>query len=263
VQGTDTETLKQDLDQARRRVEQLEQALVRAQRLATVGQLASRMAHEFNNLLTLMIGRAEQALKYDEPELTEKALKMTIASGHRTAEIIRGLLGYATGRQTQSERVPADTLMESAAALIAWDLPKDGIQLVRRYETQARVRIVPGRIEQVLLNLILNARKAMAGRGGTLTLAVAPADVDGYVGLQVGDTGCGIPPENIEKIFDPFFTAPTGNGNGGESNGTGLGLTVARDLVRQAGGEIRAASTPGASTTFTVLLPIANENASA
>jgi two-component system NtrC family sensor kinase len=99
----------------------------------------------------------------------------------------------------------------------------------------------------------------MHGRRGRLTVAVVP-DLDGFVALKVQDTGCGIPPEHLEKIFDPFFTTRPRNGNGngaGNHHGAGLGLPVARDLVRQAGGEICVESTPGVGTTFTVLLPVA------
>jgi len=258
VQATDSETLRQELDRLRRRAERLERCLVEAQRLATAGQLAGSMAHEFNNLLMMIIGRAEQALKHDDPGQREKALRKTIELGERAGEIVRSLLAYATGRQTESLLVPADALMDAAVALVAWDLPKKGVQLVRRYETSAPVRVVPVRMEHVLLNLLLNASKAMDS-GGTLSVAVAPADAPGYVAFQVSDTGHGIAPEHLERIFEPFFTTAQADENGRAGGGTGLGLSVARDLVRQAGGEILVASQPGAGATFTVLLPIADE----
>jgi len=259
VQATDSETLQQDLERLRRRAERLERCLVEAQRLATAGQLAGSMAHEFNNLLMMIIGRAEQALKHDDPEQRAGALRKTIELGERAGEIVRSLLAYATGRQTESLPVPADALMDAAVALVAWDLPKKGVQLVRRYETNAPVRVVPVRMEHVLLNLLLNASKAMRSGGGTLSVAVAPADAPGYVAFQVSDTGHGIAPEHIERIFEPFFTTAQADENGRAGGGTGLGLSVARDLVRQAGGEILVASQPGAGATFTVLLPIADE----
>ena len=256
--SADAESLKRELEDARRHIARLQQSLVESQRLATVGELACRVIHEFNNILMLIIGRAGAALKYDDPPMKEKALRKTVESGQRAADIAAGLLGYACGRHTESRLMPADALMDAAVGLIAWDLPKGGIQLLRQYETKAKVRVVPGRMEQVLLNLILNARAAMRDRGGRLTVAAALADTEGYVALKVQDTGCGIPPEHVEKIFDPFFTTrPRTNGNDCQERGTGLGLPVARDLVRQAGGEIHVASTPGAGSTFTVLLPIA------
>jgi signal transduction histidine kinase len=261
MQVLDAESLKQELEEAHRKIERLEQLLVETQRLATVGQLASRIAHEFNNLLQVIIGRSTEALKHDDLEQKDKALRKTAEHGQRAADIVTGLLGYSTGRQNRSGTVPADSLMEAAAALIAWDLPKDGIQLVRQYGCSAKVRVIPARIEQVLLNLILNARHAMEDRGGTLTLAVALDATPGYVALKVQDTGYGIPPGNCEMIFEPFFTTKADPPpNSRHPAGNGLGLPVARDLVRQAGGEIHVTSTLGAGSTFTVLLPIADES---
>lgn len=254
----DTDRLSQELEEARRQRQRLEQSLVESQRMATVGQLSCRVVHEFNNILLLIIGSAGEALKHGDDAAREKALRKAVECGQRAADIAGSLLGYATARQTQNQLIRADTLMDSAVGLIAWDLPKTGIDLVRQYDTDAPVRVIPGKIEQVVLNLILNARSAMHGKRGRLTVSVAP-DHDNFVALKVQDTGCGIPPEHLEKIFDPFFTTrPRSGGNGnGHHSGAGLGLPVARDLVRQAGGEIRVESTPGVGTTFTVLLPVA------
>jgi len=263
VRCTDTGNLRQELQEARAHIARLEGSLVESQRMATVGQLACRMAHEFNNVLMLILGRATQALKYGDAELKEEALRKIVDSGQRAADIILSLKDYMTGRQTQSQVIAAEALMEAAVNLIAWDLPKSGIQVVRQYESKALVRVVPGRLEQVLLNLILNARTAMKQRGGRLTALVADAETPGYVALRIQDTGCGIPAEHLDKIFDPFFTTrprSNGNGNANDDCGTGLGLPVARDLVHQAGGEIDVESTPGVGSTFTVLLPIARDN---
>ncbi len=257
MQTIDTETLRRRLQEERDRAERLEKALVDAQRLCTVGQLASRMAHEFNNLLMLMMGRAEQALRHDDPELRRQALEKTLGCGSRAADIVSGILGYARGRGTaKSELVAPHELAEGALGLLAWDLAKDRVRLVRQYQPSPPVRVVRGRLEQVLLNLVLNARKAMGRRGGTLTVAVGPADEADYVALAVSDTGCGIEPDRLPHIFDPFVTSAADDASA--TGGTGLGLPVARDLVRQAGGEIRVESAPGAGSTFTVLLPMAD-----
>jgi signal transduction histidine kinase len=255
---TDTDTLRQELDESRQHAAQLEQSLVEAQRLATVGQLSCRMAHEFNNILMLIMGRASEALKYsDDDEMREKALRKTVECGQRAADIVAGLLGYATGRQTQSQVVRATALLDAAVNLIAWDLSKSGVKLVRQYQADATIRVVPGRMEQVLLNLMLNARHAMKQHGGQLTVSVLPAETAGCVALSVQDTGCGIKPEHLDRIFDPFFTTRDKPSDGRASeSGSGLGLPVARDLVRQAGGDIHVASEPGVGSTFTVLLPV-------
>ncbi len=256
MSGIATESLRDELQNLREQTERLERALVGEQRMATVGQLALRMAHEFNNILMLMMGRAEHALKYGDADVQTRALEKVVEAGRRAADIVANLRGYGADEAAKSEVVPADVLMESAASLVAWDLPKSGVELVKRYDSTARVRVVAGRLEQVLLNLILNARKAMDG-GGTLTVTVGPNVQEGYVAFRIADTGCGIPPEDLERIFDPFFS--TGPTERCACGGTGLGLSVARDLVRQAGGEIRVESAVGIGSTFTVLLPIAED----
>jgi signal transduction histidine kinase len=259
LQATETETLRQELERTRRRAERLQRCLVEAQRLATVGQLAGSMAHEFNNLLTMIVGRAEQALKHDDPQMRRTALEKTVALGERAGAIVRSLMNYATGRRTETRIVPADALMDAAVGLLEWHLPKENIHLVRQYETSAPVRVVPVEMEHVLLNLLLNARKVMMDKGGTLTCTVTPADTPAYVALRVSDTGRGIAPEHLDRIFEPFFTtASHADEETYENGGAGLGLSVARDLAHRAGGEIRATSTPGVGATFTVLLPIAD-----
>jgi two-component system, NtrC family, sensor kinase len=244
-----------DLEAAHQRIRRLEQSLSEVQRLATVGQLASRMAHEFNNILMMIMGRAGNALKSDDPKAKDAALEKAIACSQRGADIVRGLVDYARGGRTESQRIAADDLLESAVNLIAWDLKKSGIELVRQYDTDQCVEVVPGAMEQVFLNLLLNARHAMNGHGGRLTVSVT-ADGFGGVCFAIQDTGCGIPPEHLDKIFDPFFTTRprTAKDNTG---GSGLGLAVARDLARQAGGDIVVESTPGAGSAFTVRLPAA------
>ena len=259
MQATETETLKGELERTRRQAERLQRCLVEAQRLATVGQLAGSMAHEFNNLLTMIIGHAEQALKHDDAPMRQTALEKTVALGERAGAICRSLMNYATGRRTETRVVPVDALMDAAVGLLEWHLPKENIQLVRQYETSAPVCVVPVEMEHVLLNLLLNARKAMTAKGGMLTCAVAPADTPGYVALRVSDTGRGIAREHLERIFEPFFTtASHADEETYENGGAGLGLPVARDLARQAGGEIRVTSTTGVGSAFTVLLPIAD-----
>jgi len=261
VPESELQTLQHELAEARSRAERMEQSLVESQRLATIGQLAAQMAHEFKNILMIVMGRAAYALSENDPALTEKALKTAVDCGQRGADIVKGILLYANGQQMESRILPADHLMDQALALIEWALPKHHVQLVRQYETSARVRVVPVRMEQVLLNLVLNARDAMKPDGGRLTAVVEPDETPGYAALRVRDTGCGIPAEHVEHIFDPFFTTrPRGEAPSAGEGGTGLGLPVARDLVRQAGGEIHVNSVPNEGSTFSVLLPLVEES---
>jgi len=261
VSEPDTQILMEELAEARNRVSRMQQSLVESQRLATIGQLAAQTAHEFKNILMIIMGRSALALDEDDPALTQKALQIAVECGQRGADIVKGLLVYANGQQMESRNVAADDLMEQAVGLIAWALPKRHVQLVRQYDTSETVRVVPIRIEQVLLNLVLNACDAMVPRGGRLTAVVERDDTPGYVALRVHDTGCGIPAEHLNRIFDPFFTTRSRSQSAGRRDGgTGLGLPVARDLVRQAGGEIQVTSTPGQGSTFSVLLPAVTES---
>ncbi len=254
---TQTNTLKEELTLATEHAARMEQSLIGAQRLTTIGQIAAQMAHEFKNILMIIMGRAEWAISEDDPELADKALHTAVVSCQRGAGVVKGLLSYAKGRQMKSKLIRADKLLDRAVDLIAWSLPKCHIQLDRDYNSDARVRVVPVRMDQVFLNLILNARNAMDPGGGRLTVAVRPAETKGYVAFSVQDTGCGIPNEHLDQIFDPFVSMrQRPDGDASMDRGTGLGLPVSRDLVRQAGGEIHVESTPGEGSTFTVLLPI-------
>jgi signal transduction histidine kinase len=261
VPESDVQTLRQELAEARTRAERMEHALVESQRLATIGHLAAQMAHEFKNILMIIMGRAGYALSENDPALTQKALDTAVGCGQRGADIVKGILLYANGQQMESRVLPADRLMDQALGLIDWALPKYHVELVRQYDTSAPVRVVPVRMEQVLLNLILNARDAMHPRGGRLTALVEPDETPGYAALRIRDTGCGIPAEHLEQIFDPFFTTRScGEAAGAAAGGTGLGLPVARDLVRQAGGEIHVDSVANQGSTFSVLLPVVDES---
>jgi signal transduction histidine kinase len=261
VSESNVQVLQQELAEAQTRAERMEQSLVESQRLATIGQLAAQMAHEFKNILMIIMGRAGYALSEDDAALTHKALETAVECGQRGADIVKGLLQYANGQQLESRLIPADHLVEQALSLIDWALPKYHVQLLRQYDTDTRVRVVPVRMEQVLLNLILNARDAMKPRGGRLTVIVEHDETPGYVAVRIRDTGCGIPAEHLQHIFDPFFTTRARGDVPGEADGgTGLGLPVARDLVRQAGGEIHVDSTPNEGSTFSVLLPVPEEH---
>ena len=256
------QTLKRreaELAEATRHAARLEQSLISAQRLTTIGQIAAHMAHEFKNILAIIMGHAQSAVSRNDPELMDRALHTAVASSQRGADVVKGLLSYAEGRQARSKPIAADKLLDRALDLLEWSLPKSHIQLVRDYACNASVRVVPVRMDQVFLNLILNARNAMDPDGGRLTVATRPAETEGYLAFSVQDTGRGILAEHLGQIFEPFFTTrPRPDGDSTGDWGTGLGLPVSRDLVRQAGGEIHVDSAPGKGATFTVLLPRAD-----
>jgi signal transduction histidine kinase len=155
-------------------------------------------------------------------------------------------------------------LVDETLSVMARDPQKDGIAL--RVQVQPGLTVVgdPMQLEQVLLNLLINARHAMLGRGGSITVKAgrSPGDPDADVRIQVIDTGPGIPEKHLGKIFQPFFTTK-GTARKGETKGTGLGLAICKEIVEHHHGRIEVQSEVGKGTTFTILLPTAPEAAPA
>ena len=234
--------------------DQLRRQLLQAQRLSSVGALASSVAHEFNNILTTIINYAKAGLRAagDDTARTQ-AFEKVLKGGQRAAAIVSSMLGYARNNSTQ--RLPTDLvrLVEEVLILTEKDLSKHQIKVVTRFHTRPQVAIVPGQIEQILLNLIINARQAMP-RGGVLRIEVSENRQTRMAEVKVADTGCGIPREQLPLIFEPFYTTkePDEHGHGG----TGLGLSVCRQIIEQHHGRIRVESVVGRGSTFIVKLPL-------
>ena len=232
--------------------DQLRRQLLQAQKLSSVGALASSVAHEFNNILTTIINYARLALRAEEEEGRTQALEKILKGSQRAATIINSMLGFARNTSLQRERTDLAAVVEEALVLCEKDLSKHCIQVEKKYHGRPHADVVPAQIEQVLLNLIINARQAMP-RGGRLQLEVRENARTHMVELRVADTGVGIPPERLRLIFEPFYTTkePDTNGHGG----TGLGLSVCRQIIEQHQGRIRVESLVGKGSTFTVKLP--------
>jgi signal transduction histidine kinase len=239
--------------------DQLRQQLLQAQKLSSVGALASSVAHEFNNILTTIINYAKLAQRPNQDEAARaQALEKILKGSHRAATIISSMLGFARNTSTQRESTDIVALIEEILVLTDKDLSKHRIQVEKKYHGRPKAYVVPAQIEQVLLNLIINARQAMP-RGGRLVITVRDNERTGMVEMSVSDTGVGIPPERLRLIFEPFYTTkePDANGHGG----TGLGLSVCRQIIEQHHGRIRVESLVGKGSTFTVKLPVRPEDA--
>jgi signal transduction histidine kinase len=237
--------------------DQLRQQLLQAQKLSSVGALASSVAHEFNNILTTILNYARTALRStgDEAARTQ-ALEKILKGSQRAAVIINSMLGFARNTSTQREMTDLVALVEEVLILTDKDLSKHRIHIEKKFHGRPKASVVPAQIEQVLLNLIINARQAMP-RGGHLRIEVRDNTATGMVELKVSDSGVGIPPDRLRLIFEPFYTTkePDDNGHGG----TGLGLSVCRQIIEQHQGRIRVESLVGKGSTFTVKLPITHE----
>lgn len=234
--------------------DQLRQQLLQAQRLSSVGALASSVAHEFNNILTTIINYARMGLRSEgDDSARTQSLEKILKGGQRAATIVNSMLGFARNNSSQREMTDIVGLVEEALVLTEKDLSKHHIQVETKFQGRPKACVVAGQIEQILLNLIINARQAMP-RGGRLRLEVRDNAQTQFVEIRISDSGVGIPPEQLRLIFEPFYTTkePDEHGHGG----TGLGLSVCRQIIEQHHGRIRVESLMGKGSTFTVKLPI-------
>lgn len=242
--------------QAAHEIDQLRQQLLQAQKMSSVGALASSVAHEFNNILTTIINYAKLGLKAEEEPEKQAALEKIFKAGQRAAGITGSMLGFA--RKHAQGRVPTDlvSLVEEVLVLTKKDLEQHRIQVETHLRDRPVVPAVAGQIEQVLLNLVINARQAMP-RGGKLRIDVRENGETGMAEVRVADTGCGIPAEKLRLIFEPFYTTKKPDQQG--AGGTGLGLSVCRQIIEQHHGRIRVESLPGKGSAFTLKLPLREE----
>ncbi|HEY1376438.1 MAG TPA: ATP-binding protein [Gemmataceae bacterium] len=234
--------------------DQLRQQLLQAQRLSSVGALASSVAHEFNNILTTVINSAKIGLRPSAGDQDRtQALERILRAGQRAAGIVSSMLGYARGNATHREPTDVARLVEEALLLTEKDLSKHRVHVDRRFHARPVAPLVAGQIEQILVNLIINARQAMP-RGGRLVIEVRENTAGGMAEVRIADSGVGIPPDRLRLIFEPFYTTkePDEHGHGG----TGLGLSVCRQIIEQHHGRIRVESVVGKGSTFTVKLPL-------
>jgi signal transduction histidine kinase len=242
----------QELMVATTETDSLRQQLLQAQRLSSVGELASSIAHEFNNILTTIINSAKLGSRNGDLAEKQQAFERVIKAGNRAAAIAAGMLGFARKSATHRAKCDLARLVEEVLVLTEKDLSKHRVHVETRIHSRPIVMAVPGQIEQILVNLVINARQSMPG-GGRLQIDVGENEAADVAEVRIGDTGVGIPAEQLRQIFEPFFTTkqPDEYGRGG----TGLGLSVCRQIIEQHHGRIRVESVVGKGSAFTVKLP--------
>lgn len=234
--------------------EQLREQLLRAQRLSSVGTLASSVAHEFNNILTTIMNYAKLGMRKEGSEASRaQSFEKILKGSQRAATIINSMLGFARNNSTQREICDLASLVEEVLVLTDKDLSKHHVHVEKKFFGRPKVPVVRGQIEQILLNLVINARQSMI-RGGRLTIEVRENVRTRMAEVHICDTGVGIPPEQLRIIFEPFYTTkePDEHGRGG----TGLGLSVCRQIIEQHNGRIRVESIVGKGSRFIVKLPL-------
>jgi nitrogen-specific signal transduction histidine kinase/CheY-like chemotaxis protein len=241
---------------------QLENQLRQAQKMETIGKLAGGIAHDFNNLLMVILGYVELVLKdLDSTHPHHEPLAEVQRAACRARDITRQLLLFSRKQTVQPVVLNLNDSVKNLQNMLGRLIGED-IEVITVFaEDLGHVQADPGQVEQVLMNLVVNARDAMP-QGGKLTLGTANVALDEgvadhhvgvapgqYVMLAVTDTGCGMDKEIMDRIFDPFFTTKE------FGKGTGLGLSTVYGIVSQSGGSIACCSEPGQGTTFRIYLP--------
>ena len=237
---------------------QLKSEIGQMQRLANIGLISSMVAHEMNNILTPIGNYAQLALNYKSDEqLTEKALQKAIHNSARATKILESMLAMAAGRKQNKQSANLRILLDEIFDCMARDFEKDGITVETHITEETSVYCETICFQQVLMNLILNAREAMLGtdnssKGGRLTISAETSEND--TTINISDTGCGIEAKDIHKLFTPFYTTKMADSKH-QRQGNGLGLAFCKRVIDSHDGTISVSSKPTIGTTFTITLP--------
>jgi signal transduction histidine kinase len=235
----------------------LKQQLFEAQKLTALGELVSTTTHEFNNVLTTIINYAKMGQRHRDDATRDKAFDKIMAAGQRAAKITNGILGFARNRPQGLEPTDMVKLVDDSLMLLEREMSKYRVAIERQIQPVPLGLVNANQIQQVLMNLLVNARQAMTS-GGTIWVRLTHDAVNDTVDLTIRDNGGGIPAEKLPRIFDRYFTTKSGPDASGKG-GTGLGLSFCRDVIEAHQGRIRVESTVGKGTAFTLKLPVARQ----
>jgi len=243
----------------------LEEQLRQAQKMEAVGRLARGVAHDFNNVLAAIVGCSDLLeLRLDPSDPSREEATEIRKAAERGAALTRQLMAFSRGQMLEAKLVELNDVIRQAEGTLQRVAGDRATVEVHVSSTALLVRIEPGQLEQVLLNLVVNARDAMP-EGGTIGVEVGAVQLDDraalrysdlsagtYARVAVSDNGVGIAPDKQPHIFEPFFTTK------GPSKGTGLGLSIVYGIAKDAGGTVSFSTRPGQGTTFEVLLPLSD-----
>ncbi len=229
--------------------------LEQAQSLTSLGELVSTTTHEFNNVLMTIINYAKLGLRCRDDATRDKALDKILAASQKAARITNTILGVARNRSDSFESMDLKQLVDDALVLLEREMNKYRITVDKQIAAVPPALVNGNQIQQILLNLLINARQAMP-RGGRILVKLDYDPSEEMLVLVIRDNGAGIPADKLSRIFDPFFSTKSGPDETGKG-GTGLGLSTCRGIVEAHRGRIRVQSTVGKGTAFTIMLPVA------
>lgn len=221
--------------------------LARTQKMEALGLMVSQVSHDFNNLLAIIVGSVNLLMENMKPSEDQSLLKEVLKMSDEARALVKQLLLFS--RRQEAKALPADpaAALEEIKLMIS-RLPGEAVNTLYDVSPCPDVVLTPEKFKQVALNLVINARQS-AGEGGEVRVSLKPAGSGGGAILEVWDNGPGIKPEDLGRIFEPFFSTKA------EGKGTGLGLHIVKTIVEEAGGEISVESRPGEGASFRVLLP--------
>ncbi len=243
-------TLEAKVAERTEKIQSMQSKLLRSEKLASIGELVAGIAHEINNPLTgiLMFASMIESDPRLDPGIRQD-LETIMHETQRCARIVKELLDFSRENIPQKSWGSVHDIIDKTLALVEHQASFHNISVVREYhDALPEVLVDPGQMEQVLINIIINASQAMPG-GGSLKVRTCPDSQNQYLHIEISDTGCGISEENLQRIFDPFFSTKG-------ANGTGLGLSVTYGIIENHGGHIEVSSQLGEGTTFLIKLPL-------
>ena len=260
-----------EIERLRAEVADLQQQLIRSDRLATLGAMSGAVAHEINNLLTPLLSHAGFALSSPEDDqMARRALERTVQTAERARDVVESLLGTLQTPHGKDALQSCDLLRVINAAIDAMVRPPraSGVELIVDVPAELTAAICPSALQQVILNLALNACQAMQPGPGSLLISAskckqntnvqARGSAPDSIELRVVDTGPGVTPEIGDRVFDPLVSTKQRTGSETQQGGSGLGLTVCKRLIEQAGGTIDLRTAPGVGSCFTITLRAAS-----
>lgn len=247
-----------ELNELRSQIATLTKRLDQCQRMTALGELVGTTTHEFNNVLMTIINYAKMGMRHDDKATRDKAFDKINTAGMRATKITNAVLGMARNRSEHFEQTDLAGLIDETMVLMERELQKYRVSVDMQIEENLpAVSAIGNQIQQVFMNLLINARQAMS-EGGELVVRLKKDAAAGTVDLSVRDHGTGMTEETMRKIFQPYFTTKAGPDESGKG-GTGLGLATCKNIIEAHGGKIRVESSIGKGTCFTLKIPVESQ----